>query len=204
MICPLCSLDNSELFDQDKLRTYYKCQSCELIFVPRTSLISQMQEKDRYEAHENSETDQGYVQYLKKIAESIRPHVNLHDNGLDFGCGKSKLLEKLLGPIKVSSYDIYFHPEESLLTQKYDFIIMSEVIEHLRNPLEEMQRLTKLSSTLIVKTMFYPQVGFSNWFYKRDITHVQFFNECSFQELANICGLSRPIEIGEDLYLFKK
>lgn len=204
MSCPLCLGSRRDLVDKDKLRSYYRCHSCDLVFVERAELVSVNSERERYEAHENDEADQGYSNYLKEIAETVKRHLSGTQTGLDFGCGRSKLLASHLAPHEVQSYDIFFHPERELLTKSYDFIVLSEVIEHLRDPREEMVALSKLAPKIFVKTKFYPEVGFSTWFYKRDITHVQFFNLRSFEELAKICGFSSFEEIGKDLYVFKK
>jgi len=199
MTCPLCHSADNELFDQDPIRHYYLCKSCGLVFVPRNELISESLEKSRYDAHENSETDSGYREYLTSIAVSIRPHLKHGEKGLDFGCGRTKLLAEILSPQTIDSYDVYFHPEESLLEQNYDFIIMSEVIEHLRDPALTMKKLRTLSSKFFIKTKMYPdKEEFGSWFYKRDNTHVQFFNETSFNELK----FKEWKKIGTDLYLF--
>ena len=208
-MCPLCLNQKSELFDQDKQRRFLLCNSCDLVFVEREDLIPEDLEKKRYESHENSEEDVGYRNYLSKIANSIKGHLSSSDDGLDFGCGKTKMLEELLTPRSVKSYDVYFHPVEELLSQKYNFIILSEVIEHLRSPRETMLFLNdclKPQGQFFIKTKLRPESrdDFSKWFYKRDITHVQFFNERSFQEFARMCDLKSPEKIGEDLFLFKK
>lgn len=204
MKCPLCESGKSTEFDRDKFRTYLRCSLCELIFVPRDQLISSLDEKNRYDAHENDADDQGYINYLKGISESVKSHLLPNEGGLDFGCGRTKLLAELLKPHGVSSYDLYFHPDEELLTRSYDFVILSEVIEHLRSPRVEMQTLARIGSKIFVKTKWYPEAGFSQWFYKRDITHVQFFNETSFRKLAEIMGFKKFEEVGQDLYLFTK
>jgi transcription initiation factor TFIIIB Brf1 subunit/transcription initiation factor TFIIB len=199
MTCPLCYSSQNELFDQDKLRHYYLCQNCGLVFVPRNELISESSEKSRYDAHENAENNRGYRAYLTQIANSIRPHLKSGDHGLDFGCGRTKLLAEILTPHDIDSYDVYFHPDELLIQKKYDFIILSEVIEHLRDPAETMKKLRSLSSTFFIKTKMCPDKDkFSEWFYKRDHTHVQFFNDKSFDAL----GFKSWKKIGDDLYLF--
>ena len=208
-MCPLCLNQKSELFDQDKHRSFHLCKMCNLVFVQRENLIPEDLEKKRYESHENSEEDDGYRSYLNKIATSIKDHLSPNDIGLDFGCGKTKILAGLLRPWSVYSYDVYFHPDNDLLSKKYDFIILSEVIEHLRSPREIMLSLSEClnpQGQFFIKTKLRPEnrATFSQWFYKRDITHVQFFNQQSFGEFAKICQLDGPKEIGEDLFLFKK
>lgn len=207
MNCPLCSFDKSSLFDRDKQRRFYQCDFCSLVFVDRDALITASQEKKRYEAHENSEDDSGYVKYLSSIKEAIKPHLKQNSVGLDFGSGRTKVLEKLLNEEghEVISFDIYFHPDVNVHDRTYDFIVMSEVIEHLRDLRRVLSDLTKLlrpDGMLFVKTKLVPE-NFSNWFYKRDITHIQFFSEESFEVLSKAFGLSKAEGIFPDLYLFR-
>ena len=178
-----------------------------MVFVPRAELIPVEHEKSRYDAHES---DPGYKAYLSKISDPMCSYLKSNSFGLDFGCGKTKLLAKLL-EVKshtVESYDVYFHPDKNLLEQQYDFVVMSEVIEHLRSPREELTQVISLlrpGGLLFIKTKILPEHKslFSNWYYKRDITHVQFFSECAFGELSRIFNLSKCELIGQDLYLFR-
>ena len=206
MICPLCLSAESEKFDQDKTRSYQKCLHCDLVFVPRDSLISTSAEKERYEAHENEPNDH-YTSYLKKIADAIEPFLPKSATGLDFGCGRTKILEKILiaKGFTAQSYDVYFHHDENVFESQYDFIILSEVIEHLRDPREIMLKLTNNLTPhgqLFIKTKPRPESrdAFNKWFYKRDSTHVQFFNDTSMKELTAILGMKNVEMVGEDLF----
>jgi SAM-dependent methyltransferase len=206
MICPLCFGAESEIFDQDKMRSYLKCSVCDLIFVPRDSLISSSAEKERYEAHENEENE-NYTNYLNKTVNAIKPHLQSAGTGLDFGCGHTKILERIFeeNGFSVQSYDLFFHPDTNLLSHRYDFIILSEVIEHLRDPREIMLNLKRNlhpHGQFFIKTRLRPKsaVEFSKWFYKRDSTHIQFFNESSFNALTEILGMKSVEMVGEDLF----
>lgn len=210
MTCPLCLCPESELYDRDKTRSYEICRKCSLVFVPRDDLLSEKSEKERYEAHQNDEEDQGYQNYLGQIVETINPFLPPQSLGLDFGCGKTLLLEKLLEEKGhfTESYDVFFRPDEKVLKASYDFIVLSEVIEHLRAPHDEMKKIRamlKSSGQLFIKTKVLPSTkeNFSNWFYKRDTTHVQFFSGKSFLELARLLELKEAQSIGNDLYLFR-
>lgn len=206
MICPLCSSPSFQLFDQDKNRHYFRCESCRLVYVPRDELISLDEEEKRYESHENFENDPGYISYLKGTRDQILPFLKLRAQGLDFGCGKTELLSQLFlqNDCSVDSYDVFFHPKENIWQKKYDFIILSEVIEHLREPLETMKALSQIlhpSGQIFIKTKFYPESSekFKNWFYKRDKTHVQFFNDQSMGHLSNILKAKNTESLGQDL-----
>lgn len=208
MTCPLCLSTKSKIHDLDKARSYLRCCDCSLIYVQKNQFITQDQEKQRYDAHENNSSDPRYRSYLVKISESIRPYLKTGDQGLDFGSGKSTLLAELLMPFETKFFDIYYHPDHEVLDFQYDFIILSEVIEHLRDLRTTMLYLRerlKPTGKLFIKTKFYPtkDEDFKTWFYKRDLTHVAFFDQSSFYKLGEILNLEKFQEIGEDLYLFK-
>lgn len=210
MTCPLCQEKSSSLFDQEKHRSYFQCPNCSLVFVPRCELISEVDEKERYDSHQNSEDDAGYMAYLSGIRNEILPFIKDGSRGLDFGSGRTILLEKLFREvgIELDSYDIHFHPREEFLKKKYDFIIMSEVIEHLRMPLEEMTRIRSMlypEGDLFIKTKLLPdeKSAFPGWYYKRDKTHVQFFTLFTFRKFEEILGLKFQKSVGEDLFLFR-
>lgn len=208
MTCPLCRENSAGPFDQEK-RTYFQCHKCSLVFVPRNELISQDEEKSRYDSHNNAEDDAGYIAYLSGIRDEILPFIKSGSRGLDFGSGRTTLMEKLFREkgFELDSFDIYFRPREELLKNKYDFIIMSEVIEHLRMPFEDMIRIRSMlkpEGGLFVKTKLLPEEksAFAGWYYKRDKTHVQFFTLHTFRKFEEILGLKFKKAVGEDLFLF--
>jgi hypothetical protein len=177
--------------------------------VPRDELISIEDERTRYEHHQNESEDQVYLSYLSKIAHESALHLKKGDEGLDFGCGPSPLLGNIFSKngFPTNSYDLFFHPNNEYQNKSYNFIILSEVIEHLRNPLDVMLKLRGLLKSLgmiFIKTKYYPEKKmFDDWFYKRDVTHVQFFNETSLQYLASELKMTSVGKIGSDLYLLK-
>lgn len=211
MICPLCGEKNLSQFDEDKFRTYHLCLTCSLVSVPREKILPFDDEAKRYDAHENDASDTGYRAYLTQTAEAIRGRVSKKARGLDFGCGRTLLMAKILGSYghHVDSYDLYFHPKEEVWKGKYDYILLSEVIEHLRDPAGVMLKLKELLSPggfIFVKTKWYPpdSKSFHNWFYKRDQTHVQFFDYQSMKKLGEMLEMQGPDHLpAPDLYEFR-
>lgn len=209
--CPLCSNLESTIHSEDKFRSYLKCDKCELIFVSRGQLILPDEEKARYDSHQNNPGDAGYQNYLNKMVELIAPKLHPGDSGLDFGCGRTTLLASLFESrgFILDSFDLYFFSHPEIWQKKYDFIVLSEVIEHLREPLEEMKKLRMLlnpGGQIFIKTKFYPEskLVFENWFYKRDKTHIQFFNPHSMHLLGQEISLRGPEILGEDLFLLRE
>lgn len=208
--CPVCRGTEFQAWGKDKYRSYWLCQICDLVSIPREQILNPQLEKARYEVHENSENDEQYQTYLGTIANSISSLLPKNLNGLDFGCGKTTLLAQLLTrkSFSMNSYDIFFHPDKEVLQKKYDFIVMSEVIEHLSEPLETMRQLNELLNPggfFFIKTKFYPaeKGQFAEWFYKRDQTHVQFFNETCMRYLGKLLHKSFVQTSLKDLYLLR-
>lgn len=208
--CPLCQSPETGAYSRDKFRSFLLCQACGLIFVPRAELITRDHEKLRYEDHQNSEDDEGYQLYLTKTASALGEKLPSSARGLDFGCGRTKILAEKLASLghEVDSYDVFFHRDETIWEKKYDFIVLSEVIEHLREPRKEMERLSGLlypQGRLFIKTKFAPQSlkDFETWFYKRDITHVQFFGLRSMEALKEILKMDEIEVLESDLSLLR-
>lgn len=210
MNCPLCSQSEVSLFLKEKRRDFFICNYCSLVFVPRDQIVSEELERARYEAHDNSDQNEDYKSYIFNIAQVISKNLSYGLNGLDFGSGKTTLMADFFkaNGYPMDSYDIFFQPDSSVLEKKFDFIVMSEVIEHLRYPKKEVLKIAgmlKDKGYLFIKTKLLPAnvEDFKNWFYKRDLTHVQFFSFKSFEIFSEKFGMSKMEQIDEDLFLFR-
>lgn len=174
----------------------YRCGVCDLIFKDPQSYLSETEEKERYDLHENHDTV-AYRAFLAKTFDPLRPHLTPNSRGLDFGCGPRPVMERMLAEegYSVRSYDPYFFPEAEALRQTYDFILCSEVAEHFYHPKQEFERidgLLKKGGWLAVGTAAPPidpeGNGFKRWHYHRDPTHVVFFGESTMRWLAPTRG----------------
>ena len=85
-------------------------------------------------------------------------------------------------------YDIFYARELSVLNRQYDFVTATEVLEHLHNPGQELDRLWTLlkpgGNLGIMTQLVKDQETFSRWYYKNDPTHVCFYSRSTFQWLA--------------------
>jgi hypothetical protein len=104
-------------------------------------------------------------------------------------------------------YDIYYHPETSVLEKTYDFMTATEVIEHLYHPDKVWQQwlnLVKPKGWIGLMTKLVIDVdAFAGWHYKNDPTHVVFFSRQTFQFLAERDKLELEF-IGNDVILLRK
>lgn len=181
MNCPLCLEENiTFIFLQKQFnRKFYRCNCCELHFVDKLSLLKKNEEKQRYDNHQNSVKDSGYVAFLSKLLDPVLGFVkNDKASGLDFGSGPYPMLQELAFDkgYRMSIYDPIYADDESVLKKKYDFITCCEVVEHFHNPYESF---SKIVSSLkehaifgVMTSILYPEIDFQNWHYIKDDTHV--------------------------------
>jgi len=151
-----------------------------------------MDEKEKYDNHQNSPENKGYCTFLDKLLLPLQEQLNSGDRGLDFGSGPGPTLCVLMQErgFQMDIYDIFYHDNRQVFQNKYDFITSTEVIEHLHNPLEEIERLwscLKEGGVLGLMTAFRID-AFETWYYKRDLTHIIFFTPRTFEWLAKKLG----------------
>jgi len=167
------------------------------------------QQQNRYLSHNNTLEDTGYVDILKtfidKSITSFQPNIK---TALDFGSGPGPILSQLLRDIgyETDIYDFYFAPEKVYIDKTYDLITCTEVLEHLKNPLETMKMLKdhlNPGGIFAVMTLFHPVYDLSSteeqlpcekvfeaWWYRRDPTHISFFRPETFYYIAKSLGLT--------------
>ena len=207
--CTLCESKSTYKFYSDRHRDYYKCNGCDLIFVPPSFYLSADKEKKRYDLHQNNPYDLGYVEFLSKLLDPMINKLNPGAVGLDFGSGPtpalSLLFKKAGYPMDV--YDIFFNKDETVFTKAYDFITATEVFEHLHHPLTELIKLWSMIRSGgylgMMTSLVTNEAGFPDWRYKDDLTHVCFFSPATMGWLANQIGAEMEI-VGEDVVILQK
>ena len=225
--CPLCHSNATELWHIHTHkplvgREYHRCKVCDLIFVPPAFHWDKPAEMAIYQQHENNPNDLGYRKFLDRIKQPMLQQLALLKKsqktankpedkiaGLDFGCGPGPTLSLMLEEVGVScaNYDLYFANHPELLEQKYDFIVSTEVFEHLAQPAEVINQLVsclKPQGILGIMTQRPRDLAaFQNWRYLADPTHISFFSEACFKWLAKHWQLEQ-VYLGSDVVLLKK
>ncbi|MDH6018164.1 class I SAM-dependent methyltransferase [Vibrio splendidus] len=207
--CPLCHHQGVNHYFEDKRRAYQQCQQCELVFVKPEQRLEAKEEKAHYDLHENDPSDAGYRRFLSRIADPLTDKISSNSHGLDFGCGPGPTLSIMLEEAghTMELYDIYYHPEASVLEKTYDFMTATEVIEHLYHPDKVWQQwlnLVKPKGWIGLMTKLVIDVdAFAGWHYKNDPTHVVFFSRQTFQFLAERDKLELEF-FGNDVILLRK
>jgi hypothetical protein len=161
----------------------------------RALLPDPLTEKTRYEAHQNSALNEGYVRFLNLAITPTLPYLHADMQGLDYGCGPAPTLSTLLGThgLACENYDPYFFP--NLPEKRYGFIFATEVIEHFFHPASEFIRLKALLKPEGILTLMTEQwhdlEKFSAWHYAKDITHVCFYHANTIAYLCEHFGFTR-------------
>jgi len=210
--CPLCRSPGPEPFFADA-RDYYRCGVCQLVFVPLRFVLSPAEEKSVYDQHQNSPDDAGYRTFLSRLCDPICQRLAPGSRGLDFGSGPGPTLSVILTEAghQVAIYDPFYAPDQSPLRPPpealYDFITASEVVEHLRHPGAELERLWRILNPggllgVMTKRVL-DREAFSRWHYKNDPTHIRFFSAATFEYLAEHWRAELAI-VGDDVVLFRK
>lgn len=207
--CPLCFSAQSDFFHRDRQREYFRCRRCALVFVPCAYHLSAAEEKGYYDLHQNSPDDAGYLTFLERLSKPLLQQLKPASRGLDFGCGPGPTLSLVLAEAghRVDLYDPFYAPDEGVFSRQYDFISSSEVLEHLRAPGVELNRLWSLlkpGGVLAIMTKrVIDEVAFARWHYKNDPTHIVFFSEKTFNWLGKSWQVG-PNYHGADVVFFNK
>ena len=168
-----------------------------MIFVPTEYHLTHSFERQRYEFHENNPNDPRYRKFLSKLTNPLTKFLEDGMTGLDYGSGPGPAISSILGErgIKMSDYDPIFANNANLLSETYDLVTCTEVVEHFCNPLKEWTRLiglVKHGGILGIMTALYDySITFKNWYYRRDDTHVSLYSIETIEWIEKKFNLSR-------------
>ena len=185
-LCPLCDSPSNPFYQEE----FFCCSHCEGIFKPKHLLPNSVEEKEHYEKHINDVDCPKYQKFVSPITDEVQKDFSIHTLVLDFGAGTGPVIQKVLQDkcYLIEAYDPYFHPNETLLENRYDFIAASEVIEHFFNPKKEftlLKKLLKPNGKLYCMTHIYDKsIDFTTWYYKNDPTHVFIYQKQTLEFIA--------------------
>lgn len=219
--CPLCFSSAVRRWHTETRRPlvgreYWRCSCCDLVFVPDSFHCSSEQEKAIYQQHENRPDDLGYRRFLGRMVQPLLPLLEARQEqlerklkGLDFGSGPGPTLSVMFAEagFACQDYDLYFANYPERLQQRYDFLVSTEVFEHLAQPAQIMNQLVDCLETggyLGIMTQRPRDLdAFQRWHYLMDPTHITFFSEACFEWLASHWNL-QTCYLGKDVVLLGK
>lgn len=205
-MCPLCG-GSSRPFHRDD-REFLRCGACALTYAEPSSHPTREAERARYETHRNSPEDAGYRAFLDKALAPLCARLAKGARGLDYGCGPGPAASVMLRErgFACEEWDPYFRPEPAP-RGPYEFLVCTEVAEHLRRPAEDFARLDALlapgGALALLTGVLEDDAAFAGWWYRRDPTHIAFYRPETLSWLARRFGwiLERP---SKDVALFFK
>ena len=211
MKCHICHNSCGSFIDEKKKIKYYHCDHCAYIFKSPEYYQELSAQKERYNLHENDENDAGYQAYFQRFLDFILPLMGKPETALDFGCGATSLLCKMLEKegIACDYFDPIYHPETLYDEKKYDLIVSTEVFEHLHQPREVFESLLERleeGGYLALQTQFHAndREAFKRWYYHQDPTHIVFFTVRTFKVLCKIYGCELMGDNGSNMVVIKK
>ncbi len=206
--CTLCGTE-SQFFQKDSARRYFRCPCCRLVFVDPRDLPSRENEYAHYQLHQNDPRDRRYRDFLNRLFEPMNARLTARSRGLDFGSCPGPALSLMFTEAghTMQIYDPFYAPDPSVLQGLYDFITASEVAEHFHQPGEEFARLWSLLHPHgwlgIMTKRLRDADSFGTWHYKLDPTHVSFFSLETFHWLA-LRLQAECVVAGNDVVLFRR
>ncbi|MDA0771199.1 MAG: class I SAM-dependent methyltransferase [Chloroflexi bacterium] len=192
--CPLCNNGSTSVLHRggrdSGFRDFFHCETCDLVFVPRTQLLTPEGQKDRYLQHNNDVDDPDYRLFLGRLYYQLKPHLMTGAKGLEYGSGPGPALVAMMQEdgFDVDMYDFYFHADEAVFNKTYDFITCTETAEHFSDPALEFQQLAAMLRSPgwmgLMTGMLADWSQFPIWYYHRDPTHVNFFSRKTMSWIA--------------------
>ncbi len=206
--CPLCGEAKIAIEGQRYALAleFAECPSCGLVFIPQRFHLSPAEEMKRYALHENTADNPSYIEYLTNIADDALRFSNGAKSALDFGSGENQVLTEILAGkgIACEAHDPAYG--FSVAHGQFDIVFAVEVLEHFRNPAQEIaliSRLVKPSGTVYVRTRFCDGItDFSSWWYAKDRTHIRFYAIKTMRRIAAILGKNLVWTNNKDVAVF--
>lgn len=207
--CPVCETLRIRFFMALEDKIYWRCRVCEATFVSPELWPDLQTQRMEYDKHENNPNDPGYRAFLSRLSKPLAARLAPGGRGLDFGSGPGPALAQMMEEAghEMRIYDPLYAPDESVLTEEYDFITCTEVLEHVHNPravFELFNRILRPGGLVGVMTEFQTDDSrFEKWHYRRDPTHVIFYRPTTLTLLGS--RLNWPLEIPRrNIALFRK
>lgn len=189
--CPLCYHDGVDVVLKDENQTYLYCSVCTLHFVHPDDRLESHVEKSRYDLHENDPEDPQYRSFLNQLFEPVRKKITSGSTGLDYGSGPGPTLHLMFkeAGFNMAHFDPFYQDDHNVLNRKYDFITVSETAEHFYHPGKEFDKLWQMLNPGgvlgIMTLMLNDPDHFKNWHYRRDDTHVAFYQPDTFRWISS-------------------
>lgn len=208
--CKLCLANACVPVGRNKQREFVHCTQCDLVCVPPAYWLSVDDERTRYGHHDNAPTNRGYVDFLNEVVTVVADVASPGARILDFGAGENAVLTELLRQRgwQCTAYDPIYGIGQRAFSERYDVVVLCEVIEHLHNLRAELVRIAGCLAPLasvVVRTRCYPSLAaIPTWWYARDPTHVNLFSQKALAYAAELCRARLRTTASPDLFVWTR
>jgi hypothetical protein len=188
--CSLCGAV-TKYYATFRNKDYYRCLNCQSVMMDAVFFLTPAEEKKRYDQHNNDVNDPRYRNFVQPLVEMVTNSFTTEAKGLDFGAGPGPVIATILREqhYTLELYDPYYWNQPERLSQCYDYIVCSEVIEHFRVPQHEFALLRSLllpgGSLYCMTELYQDDIDFTDWPYKNDPTHYFFYHRQSLEYINN-------------------
>lgn len=192
VVCSLCGSGGPSSPRPLHGRTFHDCRACGLLHLDPAERLDAAAERARYDTHDNDPSDPRYRAFLDRLAAPLGDRLADGAEGLDFGCGPGPALAEMLTERgwPTSTWDPFYALDPAPLERRWDFVTATEVLEHLYDPGETLDRIAGLIRpggwfgvmTGIVTPEIEAQLD--SWWYARDPTHVCLWRSATLEWVA--------------------
>ena len=224
--CVFCCSSKIESFFV-KETGYFMCADCGGRFMNPESRLPPEKQKERYLKHNNTISNEGYVDFLESFINPVLSYIDSSDvkscslkSILDYGSGPEPVLTEILETYKhsgrldetceIRGWDPFFSPYVNVFEGGADLVTCLEVAEHFETPQEDFAKLSscvKDGGFVAIGTMLLPSGGidvFKKWWYRSDATHTSFYTEHALRQVAAKNNLTWITSLNDRTFLFKK
>jgi hypothetical protein len=194
--CKICGGNTTPLQDTHMNVGYHVCLHCTFIEKDKQYHLTYEQEKKEYLRHNNTLENIGYVNMFQKIIDDHIKPLNINQKVLDYGSGPVPVFREILlrNGYDIYDYDPFYNNDDSYLKNQYQLITSIEVVEHFYSPIKEFKHIVALleeDGYLLIRTELREMNddAFLSWWYRRDVSHVSFYNIAVFQYLETMLPL---------------
>jgi hypothetical protein len=197
MNCRICSSESKEIFSAKILNKhvikYYHCSECDFLQTEDPFWLN--------EAYESALgiTDTGIIKrnqlFAKRSSAVISSFYNSNKKFLDFAAGYGIFVRMM----RDFGFDFYWYDPfaENLFAKGFEYNKQDEVLlvtafecfEHFANPLEEIEKMLKISENIIFSTRVFqgvPPKPDDWWYYSLDSgQHISFYSTMTLKYLAD-------------------
>jgi SAM-dependent methyltransferase len=209
--CPFCHSPMALVVTSSVF--YHECSKCCFRFLDTGFHVSARAAKERYELHDNSNTNEGYGKWIKGIMDfGVFPFMGNNGTFLDYGCGAGQSVRRYLHDFakdhwQYSCYDIHFFPDKP--SGSFSMLFCCETAEHFTDPennFQEMIRYLEPDGILVISTLFAPanRKEFEKWWYRQDCTHTSFYTSTTLKAVAERFNLVQLADNGRNIQVFRK